>query len=277
MRSGASVFVLFIAILMGVAAAFLARNWMASHSMHVAAVEAGKIVVAKAALPYGAQITRDDVAEISWPSQILPDGAFSSVQALLKDGTRVVLTPLVRNEPIVASKITAPNQSASLSTMIDAGKRAVTVAVDDVRGVAGFVYPGDHVDIVFTHGDFSQVILQDVKVLAIDQVAGQRQDKPTIARAVTVELDPQQSLRILLAASSGRLSLILRKPAEKAVARDTRVTYTQMLNNENTVASPPAKVAEAKAPAPPVEPTTSTVTVVRSLRFHDYVVPRGVE
>ena len=113
---------------------------------------------------------------------------------------------------------------SSLSAVIEKGKRAVTVAVDDVRGVAGFIFPGDFVDVALTRTDnsngpqnFSAVILQHVKVLAIDQMAGQRQEHPTVAKAVTVEVDPDQALRILLAANVGKLSLILRQPAEVAL------------------------------------------------------------
>ena len=107
----------------------------------------------------------------------------------------------------------------------------MTVAVDDVRGVAGFIFPGDFVDVALTRTDngngpqsFSEVILQHVKVLAIDQMAGQRQEQPTVAKAVTVEVDPDQALRILLAANVGKLSLILRQPAEVALAPDAKVT-----------------------------------------------------
>ena len=127
--------------------------------------------------------------------------------------------------------MSAPDQRASLSAVIEKGKRAVTVAVDDVRGVAGFIFPGDFVDVALTRTDnsagpqnFSAVILQHVKVLAIDQMAGQRQEHPTVAKAVTVEVDPDQALRILLAANVGKLSLILRQPAEVALAPDAKIT-----------------------------------------------------
>ena len=187
-----------------------------------------------------------------------------------------------------------------MSTAIEKGKRAVTVAVDDVRGVAGFIFPGDFVDVVLTRTnnsngpqDFAEVILQHVKVLAIDQMAGERQERPTVAKAVTVEASPDQALRILLATNVGKLSLILRQPAEVAMAPDAKVTDRDLFGGEApqepTVAvspSPPPTVSQVsyvlpqpppavRAPAPPPsEPATRRITVVRSVKSEQYEVPR---
>jgi pilus assembly protein CpaB len=281
MRSGASIFILLVAIVTGGLAAVLARNWLASQTAQVAVVTSSTVVVAKDTLLFGATLTPDNITEIPWSSNTLPEGAVSSVDQLLKDGKRIVLVPFVRNEPIVGGKLTLPNQPASLATMIDPGMRAVTVSVDDVRGVAGFIFPGDYVDVVLTRGEASQVVLQHIKVLAIDQSAGERHDKPTVARAVTVEVSPEKSLKLLLAANSGRLSLILRKATEDAISRNTRVTQAQLLSDENASAPPKSEVVEAPkekvvfAGAPIIlPPTTRTVTVVRDLKGEEYVVPR---
>jgi pilus assembly protein CpaB len=291
MRSGTSIFILLIAIVMGGLAAFLARGWLASQTATVVVASTSTVVVAKDALPFGQTLTPDNIVEIPWNSSTLPDGAFTKVDQVLKDGKRIVLVPFVRNEPIVGPKLTAPNQPASLATMIEPGKRAVTVSVDDVRGVAGFIFPGDYVDVVLTRGEASQVVLQHIKVLAIDQTAGERQDKPTIARAVTVELSTEQSLRILLAANSGRLSLILRKATEDAISKDTRVTQAQLLSDGNDILAPKVEPVvavppkerivyvnvPAPAPPPPPAPTTRTVTVGRALKDEEYVVPRNID
>jgi pilus assembly protein CpaB len=269
---------LFVALTMGGIAAYLAKTWLQSHSVDAAVVEKGTIVVANGPLSFGAPITTDDVREIAWPTDTVPDGAFSSVQDLVKDGRRLVLSPFVRDEPIVASKISAPNARASLSTVIEEGMRAVTVSVDDVRGVAGFIYPGDYVDVVLTGTggaqNYSEVVLQHVKVLAIDQIAGQRQERPTVARAVTVEVTQEQALKILLAANIGRLSLILRQSAEVAMAPQARVTDRD-LYNEGSQASAPSPVIVA-GPAAPPESDTRKVTVVRSMRSEDYDVPKDL-
>ena len=230
-RMRANWLILLLALGMGGLAAFLARDWLAIHTAGEAPPPVATVVVATVPLGFGAQITADNIAAVPWASTTLPDGAFSTVQELVKDGRRIVLTPLVRNEPIVRAKVTEPGQRGSLSTLIEEGKRAVTVAVDDVRGVAGFIFPGDFVDVALTRSDnragienSAEVILDHVKVLAVDQLAGDRQERPTVAKAVTLELNPDQALKVLLATNVGKLSLILRQAAEEEAGVSRRVT-----------------------------------------------------
>ena len=279
MRRNSSLITLLIALLLAGVAAFLARNWLESHSTSAAVEDTATIVVANGPLAFGAAITASDIREIHWPANSRPDGSFSTVEELTKDGRRVVLSPFVRDEPIVATKISAANGKASLSTMIEEGKRAVTVAVDDVRGVAGFIFPGDFVDVVLTRTNnsdgpqnYSEVILQHVKVLAIDQVAGDQQERPTVAKAVTVEVTPEQALKILLATNVGKLSLILRQSAEMALSPDARITDHDLYAEPAPapVVSPPPAVAP---PASPIQPKTRKVTVVRAMKGEDYDVP----
>ena len=289
MRRGSSLTILVIALLLGGAAAFLARNWLQSHSQPVAHEDDTTIVVANGAMAFGATIGASDVREIHWPAGARPEGAFSKIDDLMKDGRRVVLSPFVRDEPIVASKVSAPNGRASLSTVIEPGKRAVTVAVDDVRGVAGFIFPGDFVDVVLTRTnssvgphDYSEVILQHVKVLAIDQVAGERQERPTVAKAVTLEVTPEQALKTLLATNVGKLSLILRQPAEVATSHERRITETDLSSSgeperpapaqSEQPLAPPAPAAKDPNPAP-VRERMGKVTIVRALKGEEYDVP----
>jgi pilus assembly protein CpaB len=263
------------------------------------------ILVATDTLAFGAPIGAKDVREVAWPAQSSPEGAFANFAELTKSGRRITLSPFVRDEPIIASKVSAPDQRASLSTIIEKGKRAVTVAVDDVRGVAGFIFPGDFVDVVLTRTDnsagpqnFSAVILQHVKVLAIDQMAGQRQEHPTVAKAVTVEVDPDQALRILLAANVGKLSLILRQPAEVALAPDAKITDRDLFGTDEAPAALPAVQAQPAAfqpdpppglppggatlpgaipPPPAAETNTRKITVFRSVKSEQYDVPQEVQ
>jgi pilus assembly protein CpaB len=281
MRVGTNLAILLVALIMGAIAAFLARDWLASHTAAVAEEEVGTIVVTNGAMSFGEPFTSDNIVEAPWPSKSLPDGAFTKVQDVLKDGRRVALSAFVRNEPVVASKVSAPNQRASLSTVIEAGKRAVTVSVDDVRGVAGFIYPGDYVDVVLTRTgsgegkkNYSEVILQHIKVLGIDQLAETRQERPTVAKAVTVELTPEESLKILLATNVGRLSLILRQSAEKSVAAERRVTESDLYAEEPAPLPPPEPMPVAAPSPPPVIDLTRKITIVRALKEEDYLVPK---
>ena len=278
--------ILFIAILLGGVAAFLARNWIESRSRAFAAGDAvGTIVVAAAPLGFGAEVNPDSVTEISWVAKSLPDGAFVSRDELLKDGRRVVLSPLGRGEPVLRSKITGPGQRALLSSLLDEGKRAVTVRVDDVRGVAGFILPGDFVDVVLIAEDgpprrenYSEILLQHVKVLAVDQLASERQEQPTVAKAVTVEVTPEQAQKVLLATNIGKLSLILRRPEEANADSGRRVTERDLGRIDQRIvgeAPRPPAAAPVAAPQPPAPPTnTAKVSVVRNNKREEYTVRR---
>src|SRR6185312_11575108 len=146
------------------------------------------IVVAGKSLRFGSEASGGALREISWPEDAIPAGAFATIAELTKDGRRVVLTPIEANEPILGWKITGPGQRATLSAMLRDGLKAVTIRVNDVDGVAGFVMPGDHVDIALTRqfdktNATSEVVLQNVRVLAIDQNADERVEKPSVVKA----------------------------------------------------------------------------------------------
>jgi pilus assembly protein CpaB len=299
MRRSSNFLILAFAVILGGVAAFLARSWLQSHSTRADGQKTVSILVANETLGFGAPIGAKDVRAIDWPAQSSPEGSFASFADLTKSGRRIALSTFVRDEPIISSKVSAPDQRASLSAVIEKGKRAVTVAVDDVRGVAGFIFPGDFVDVALTRSDnsngpqnFSEVILQHVKVLAIDQMAGERQEHPTVAKAVTVEVNPDQALRILLAANIGKLSLILRQPAEVALGPDAKVTDRDLLGTDEAQAPPPppnpnlptVQAQPAAFPPPPPSPppappesATRKITVVRSVKSEQYDVPQEVQ
>src|SRR5262249_11825508 len=148
MRSN-NVIILIVAIAMGGGAAYLARSWLQGQLDASASHQpASHIVVAAEPPPYGEGGNANNVTEVRRFTRALPEGAFATKDDLLDGGRRTVLYPLKRGEPLLRSKVTGPGQRASLAAVLEEGKRAVTVRVDDVRGVAGFVLPGDFVDIV---------------------------------------------------------------------------------------------------------------------------------
>jgi pilus assembly protein CpaB len=266
-----SILILAVAIVMGGVAAFLARNWLLSRTQ--ATPVAGVIVAAASQLPFGTPLSENNTIEIPWAAKTVPEGAFTSKQALLKDGRRVTLSTIQPNEPILAVRVTGPGQRASLSNLLDPDKRAITVRVDDVRGVAGFILPNDRVDVVLirsvsdsgTRRDYSDLLLQDVKVIAVDQIASEQKDRPTVAKAVTLEVTPYEAQKISLATNVGHLSLILRKAGDSSVVSDRRVTESDL-----TVTLPPM----VKPPPPPAGPAFSDVTIMRNLKSQDYKVVR---
>jgi pilus assembly protein CpaB len=278
-----SIVTLAVALAMGVVAALLARSWLQSQQHASAGDFTGTIVVAAAPLTFGATVTDDKVTEIPWAAKALPEGAFATKQQMFKDGRRVALTPIERGEPILRVKITAPGQRGSLSTLLDEGMRAVTVRVDDVRGVAGFILPGDRVDVVLIRTEavaagqsYSELILQNVKVLAVDQLAGQQPDKATVlAKAVTLESTADQAQKVLLATNIGRLSLILRQPGQGHSEASRRITEKD-LSSIPPPPPPPKVETVAQAPAPTVvrEPDTANVSIIHGLKREEYTVRR---
>ncbi len=210
------------------------------------AIEFKKIVVAKAALRYGMEITSDQLSEIDWPVDALPDGAFASIADLTGAGRRVVLSPVEPNEPILAAKLSGANGRASLANLLGPGKRAVTIRVDDISGVAGFVTPGDRVDVVLTRQQqgapsaanagetqaaseyASEVILSDIKVLTADQNSDERALTPGVAKAVTIEVSTEQAQKVALSQQIGTLYLLLRAAGDQADADSAAVTVSDL-------------------------------------------------
>jgi len=264
-----SVIILIVATLMGGSAAYLTRTWLNNQvSVSAAHQPAGTIVVAAESLAYGATLTPDSVVEIPWFSNTLPEGAFAAKDDLINGGRRIVLSPLKRGEAVLRSKVTGPGQRASLASVLDEGKRAVTVPVDDVRGVAGFVLPGDFVDIVIIADDgstkrqnYSDILLEHIKVLAIDQLASEGEGQPTVAKAVTVEVTKEEAQKILLATNIGKLSLILSRPVESNPEPNRRVSERDIGRTSPEPVRPPPSPVKA---APPPPSNTVTITVVRN-------------
>jgi pilus assembly protein CpaB len=225
------------AVLFGLLAVFLAQTWLNNQAdARMKSLEAQRkapapertIVVANRALRFGDELSSMSLREQPWPADALPAGAFGRIADLTAD-KRIVLMPIDVNEAVLASKITGPGQRATLSAVLEPGMKAVTVRVNDVEGVAGFVLPGDHVDVLLTRqGEkntaATDVVVEDVPVLAIDQVADERTDKPTVVKAVTLEVNVIDGQRVALAATIGTLSLLLRKAGELAGGDTRRVT-----------------------------------------------------
>ena len=230
------------AVLFGLLAVFLAQIWLNNQAderlksidaQRKAAPPARSIVVAGKPLRFGDELNSAALREMPWPENALPAGAFGKI-ADLTSGKRVVLMPIDTNEAVLASKITGPGQRATLSAMLSDGMKAVTIRVNDVEGVAGFVLPGERVDVVLTrtgekNNAVNDVVLQNVRVLAVDQLADQRADKPAVVKAVTLEVDPTDGQKIALAATVGTLSLLLRKAGDVVSADTRRVTTRDLM------------------------------------------------
>src|SRR4030095_5728523 len=193
------------AAVFGLLAVFLAQTWLSHQAeLRMRNLEAQKkplstrtIVVGSRPLRLGQELSSSTLREAEWPENAVPPGAFAKIAELTQEGKRVVLGAIDANEPVLSAKITGPGQRATLSAVLSEGMKAVTIRVNDVEGVAGFVLPGDRVDVLLTQnsrdasGDdqsYVDVLLQSVKVLAVDQVADESTENPTVVKAVTLEV-----------------------------------------------------------------------------------------
>src|SRR6185437_8623189 len=252
------------------------------------ATTSATVVAAAKQIPYGTQLTDDNLIVIPWAAGAIPQGSFATKQALLKDGQRISLAILQQNEPILNSKVTGPGERASLSTLLDKDKRAITIRVDDVRGVAVFILPNDRVDVVLIRTvsdsptgrrDISDLLLQDIKVIAVDQISSEQKDRPTVAKAVTLEVTPFQAQKISLATNVGHLSLILRKAGDSNVVADRRVTESDLSQSEaiarkEVPSAPVVPTIAPPRPAPVLPPPDMIVSVERNFHSQDYKMGR---
>jgi pilus assembly protein CpaB len=262
-----------IAVVFGLLAVFVAQGWLnyqAELNRKTVAptpqqVATRTIVVASAPMRFGTHVVPDSLREVSWPDAAIPVGTYSSIAELTAGGKRIVLASIERNEPILRTKITGPGQKATLSAVIQDGMRAVTVRTNDVEGVAGFVLPGDHVDVLLTRqseraSGMNDVVIQNARVLAVDQLADDAADRPTVARAVTLEVDTVAAQKIALAASLGSLSLMLRRAGEQHMDATRRITASDLAQTEVVARSTDAK-------------RFTKVSVTRAANKQEYNVP----
>ncbi len=226
-------------------------------------VETTPVVLAASTVVRGRVIRPDQLKIVQWPSEIVPDGAFQSISHVFAGNEkRVALSRFTPGEIITASRLSQRGQKPSLSLMLGPGMRAVTVQVDAVVGVGGFITPGDRVDLLFTKRTSEQpnvvlpgtsVLMRNVRVLGIDQETEGQEYQPRIARTVTVEVKLSDAQKIARASSLGRISLALRSFERPDADLD-----------EKKKSKVDAEVARAEA----------KIIVFRSAKATEYNVPR---
>ena len=247
---------LFLALVIGLTAAVYAAN-MASRQT----LASNKIVVAAVDIELGGKITPQMLTSVDWPSGSVPAGAFKDVKDLQD---RVIKVGIMRGEAIVERKLAPPGSQGGLSAVIAEGKRAMTVRVNDVVGVAGFALPGNYVDVMVNaqqdkaRGEegrqISKTVLEHVLVLAVAQEAGRDDTKPRVVSAVTLELSLDNAEKLDLARSVGTLSLVLRNQVDRQTVATQGITKSELFGED--------KPAPVKAAAPAGKPRVAVATPV---------------
>lgn len=276
-----------LAILSGMAAAISMTDWMSAQYLRMKtsqppappAIELTTVVVAKEDLAFGVAVSEEKLKEAEWPAANVPQGTFKTIAAFMAESsTRFSLAAIKADEPIINGKVTGPGQRSGLSTILEPGKKAVSIRVNDVVGVGGLVLPGDKVDIFVTNEakgakaedgkepePYTDLLLQNVRVLAIDQILDPTHSAPILGRTITVETSLADAQRITLASTIGSLSLILRENGNTNTAESVaRLSAADLPGNSGDNSGRSVMI-----PTNDIAPEPKTVAPVATAERHD--------
>jgi len=278
MKGTRAVIMLLLSLVAGIAAVVLAARWLGEQASGTST----QVVVAARDIDLGQPINASMLTAAPWPAGAVPQGAFKDAKEL--EG-RVPKSGLMRGEPVLEAKLAPIGTKGGLSALIGGGRRAITVRVNEVIGVAGFALPGNYVDVMVHTQDendkpVSKIVLERILVLAVAQEASRDETKPRVVNAVTLEVTPEQAERLDLARSVGNLSLALRNQLDKDPTVSAGVRKEELLRADAKTSTPapprattaprrpvvrrPPPTATAMAPAPIPEPP-ARVEVIRGV------------
>ena len=307
-----TIIALAVAVVLGLVAVYLANSYWSARDAQADSASRGTVRVAVAAVPmdYGMPVTADKVRFASYPASSLPPGVYRTMNDLIPQGkARVALRPIQTNQLLLSSDLTGEGENASIAALLPDGKRAASVRINDVSGVAGFIKPNDTVDVLITRqaigenrdAQVTDVLLQNIRVIAMDQQSANKDAQPAVARVATLEVAPLDAQKLALGQQIGTLSLVLRKPGE-----EQNVAYVDTVSLEDlrygaygspssarpamamAVAAPAAQAIRTAAPARPrpvrraassssrpKAPASDSVVVVRGTVTQNYEVRRN--
>ncbi|WP_296679655.1 Flp pilus assembly protein CpaB [Novosphingobium sp.] len=298
-----------VAVFLGLIAVYLANIYFSARETQQVKIaeenRMARIVVASQELAFGAALSAQNVRLVNWPASSVPAGAFTSIEDATRN--RVALRPIVPNEPVLASKVSGADGRATLSANLPLGQLAYAIPISDVSGVGGFVRPGDVVDVILTrqipgegnvsNDKMTDVVLEAIPVLGIDQVADEKNTQPAVGKTATLQVDTFGAQKLALAMQSGTMSLALRNVADQVTGARKTVTRadlggryympargggggTRYANASSAAISGAARRVAlpgpslAGVPAAP-RPTGPTMTVVRGTRATEEEFIRG--
>lgn len=260
MRNKRFFIVLIGALIFGLLAAVSVSRYLSSAQAYTKTLN--NVAVAKVAIPLGTKIIPEQIMMVQFPGESMPDGTFDSAEKL---AGRVAVVNIAAREPVTDIKLAAAGTAGGLSAVIPEGYRAMTVKVDDVVGISGFIMPGALVDVVvvivptdkgFTQDPISKIVLQNIKVLAngqnIDQPKNERE--PSSVKAVTLQVTPEQAEKLALAATEGKLQLVMRNSIDQGDTQTTGVNKRSLLTGEHAQPAPDPGAMKSEQPASEAKP-----------------------
>lgn len=232
-----------VALLLGLGAAWMADGWIQARLQPAEASTGTSVVVAALEIPFGTKIESTQIRLAEWPIGSLPEGA---IMDLAEAEERIAKQAFLPGEIILKERIAEHLSGSTLSAIVEPSKRAITVRVNDVIGVAGFLLPGNHIDVLASRKEGRRVttrtVLEDIKVLAVDQTATPEKDKPVVVRAVTLEMLPKEAEILFKSTQEGSLQLTLRNPLDDE----------QVIARQEPAKEPVKRVSRARSYAPRV-------------------------
>jgi pilus assembly protein CpaB len=262
MRNKRFFIVLTGALVFGLLAAVSVSRYLSSAQAYTKSLN--RVAVAKVAIPLGTKIIPEQLMVVQFPAESTPDGAFNSVDKL---AGRVAVVNIAPREPITEARLAPEGTAGGLSAVIPEGYRAMTVKVDDVVGISGFIMPGTLVDVVVVidpaekngmQDPISKIVLQNIKVLAngqnIDQPDNQREANSV--KAVTLLVTPEQAEKLALAASEGKLQLVMRNSVDQGDEQTTGINKRGLLTGERAMPAPEPGALKSEQVQPNPKPAT---------------------
>jgi pilus assembly protein CpaB len=273
--------VLLLALAAGGGLAYGTYNYMQSMQVRTESLPTLPVVVAASDLELGAELRPDDLRVVQWPQNAMPMGAFSSPEEIVGRG---LVMPVIQNEPILPMKLAGKDAGSGLPVVIPEGKRAVSVRVNEVIGVAGYVLPGTKVDVLATASPTdkredmtTKLVLSNVQVLAAGTKIEQdgEQGKPMSVNVVTLLVTPEESEKLTLGATEGKIQLALRNPLDKEMPETPGIQPASLLGGARAARKPAGNSARASRPVASVATVAQpepTVEIIRGdKRAHEVV------
>jgi pilus assembly protein CpaB len=245
-----------LSLVMGIGAAWVANQWVASQ-VKAEAEDGTHVVAAAMEIPYGTKVEGRHLKFVEIPEGVAPTGFFTAIEDV--EG-RVSRVEIARGEILIAERFAEHESGSTLAALVSTNMRALTVRVNDVIGVAGFLLPGNRVDVLSSRKTtdrraVTDTILRNIRVLAVDQTASTEKNEPVIVRAVTLEMTPEQAEVLVKARTEGEIQLTLRNPLE-----------VEVVPEPEPVVEKPVKAAVVRKPPPRPIDTSTTVTIIRGTK-----------
>lgn len=273
--------VLIVGVALAGGAVMMAKKYITAYQTELARERAAsaqivptvEVLVTAVPLKYGERLLKENVRKVRWPENAIPDGAFTSAEALFPadaKGDRIVLRAMEPKEAILAVKVTEPGEDAGITSRLGKGMRAFAIKVDVASGVSGFLRPGDRVDVYWTgtarsggaNSEITRLIQTNIELVAVDQQSGADGSGAKIARTVTVSARSEQVAALALAQSTGRLSLALVGAEDDTVASVIEVDQRKLLG-----------IAEIEAAPAPEAPKVCTIRTRRGAEVMEIPIP----